>query len=49
VALEHLDVPEAYRDLFTGLARHEFHVPISSTQLRERRRTADVAPPARPA
>jgi hypothetical protein len=49
VALEHLDVPDAYRDLFTGLAQGEFHVPISSTQLRERPRAADVAPPVRPA
>ena len=34
VALEHLDVPYECRDLFTGLAQGEFHVPISSTQLR---------------
>jgi hypothetical protein len=49
VALEHLDVPPACRDLFTGLAQGEFHVPISSTQLRERARAAAVASPAGPA
>ncbi|HLJ91589.1 MAG TPA: hypothetical protein VKU02_00215 [Gemmataceae bacterium] len=34
VSLEDLEVPAAYRDLFGGIAKDDFSVPISSTALR---------------
>jgi hypothetical protein len=34
VCLEDLALPEAYRDLFSGISKADFHVPISSTLLR---------------
>jgi hypothetical protein len=34
VGIAELSLPEAYRDLFTGMSQSEIHVPISSTILR---------------
>jgi hypothetical protein len=35
LGLENLCIPEASRDLFSGIPKADFHVPISSTALRE--------------
>jgi hypothetical protein len=35
IGVEDLDVPEAYRDLFTGIPKADFCLPISSTALRK--------------
>jgi hypothetical protein len=34
VSLDDLEVPDAFRDLFVGIAKDDFSVPISSTALR---------------
>jgi hypothetical protein len=43
LALEDLQLPEAFQDLFTGIPGSEFHVPVSSTALRTQ---ATAAPPS---
>jgi hypothetical protein len=46
VGLEDLGLPEAYRELFTGIPKADFHVPLSSTLLRNQAATASsIAPP----
>jgi hypothetical protein len=39
-----LVLPEAFRDLFVGIPQEGFHMPISSTQVRERVCTSSLAP-----
>jgi nicotinic acid mononucleotide adenylyltransferase len=41
VAFEHLDLPTAHRDLFTGIPASAFCMPISSTALRDAAQNAD--------
>jgi hypothetical protein len=43
LGLEDLGIPETYRDLFSGIPKADFHVPISSTSLREQASKADPA------
>jgi nicotinic acid mononucleotide adenylyltransferase len=43
--LDDLGVPEAYRDLFSGIAKKDFDVPISSTAVRAGAAKGEVARP----
>ncbi|HXG11950.1 MAG TPA: hypothetical protein VNK04_19495 [Gemmataceae bacterium] len=44
VTLEDLDLPGPFRDLFEGIPESEFHLDLSSTQLRQQARTAPTNP-----
>ncbi len=43
IGCDDLALPPAFRDLFTGIPRKEFDVPVSSTQLRQRAWAASLA------
>jgi hypothetical protein len=44
VSLERLPIPEPVRDLFTGIPEAEFHVDLSSTELRAQASSLDLPP-----
>jgi hypothetical protein len=46
ISLEDLSLPEAYRDLFSGLSKADFWLPTSSTALREQTASARTVAPA---
>jgi hypothetical protein len=43
VELDQLSIPESFRELFTPIPKAEFHVDLSSTQLRQKTLRQDVA------
>jgi nicotinamide mononucleotide (NMN) deamidase PncC len=46
--LADVNLPEAYRHLFSGLTQAEFHIPISSTSLRQQAEKAKTVAPNAP-